>query len=99
LFSRAAKNFGIGEQRQLKLAVSVQRSEKCWNWRTNAGQVDCNLFSHVAKFFGIGVKATQIDCICSAAHRKIFKINPENKTLQKRTYVVGEGMGKVKCNN
>jgi hypothetical protein len=34
LFSRAAKNFGIGEQKQLKLSVCVQpRSENFWNWQ------------------------------------------------------------------
>jgi hypothetical protein len=57
LFSRAANFFEIGEQKQLKLTVFVQphnenfgigeqkqlrpRSEKLWNWRTKATQINC----------------------------------------------------------
>jgi hypothetical protein len=33
---RAAKNFGIGKQSQLKLTVVQPHSEIFWNWRTKS---------------------------------------------------------------
>jgi hypothetical protein len=56
------KNFGIAEQRQLKLTEFVQqRSENCRNWRTS-NTYPPHLFNRAAseRFWNWRTKATQI---------------------------------------
>jgi hypothetical protein len=74
-----AKDFGIRQQKQLKLTVFCSAAQrKFWNLPTKATQID----SRAAKFFEFANKQlTQIDCTLFSRAAKFFEFaNKSNST-------------------